>query len=108
MYNAAKALVCFKFAGAMMDRGIPQFHASLVAILLTAVAFAYGTFVPIESTWLAPMNRIRLWRREYITAEDHGSGSLKRPQDRSFAAWQLVRFDRHDSASPQERDGNKG
>jgi hypothetical protein len=57
MYNAAKALVCFKFAGATMDRGIPQLHASLEAILLAAGAFAYGTFVPIERTRQTPASR---------------------------------------------------
>lgn len=31
-----------------MDRGVLLLHASLVAILLTVVAFAYGTFVPIK------------------------------------------------------------
>jgi len=58
-----------------------RLRAGLVAILLTAVPLAYGTFVP---------------------PADHGSGSLKRQHDRGFGVKQRLRFDPQDSASSQE------
>jgi hypothetical protein len=84
-------------------QGNPAASCSLVAILLTAVPFFYGTFVLIESAQKALNSLERVSGVQGILHQQNsGFSSAKQPSGSVLGVEQLERFDPHHSAHSPE------